>query len=164
MRLGPYEVVNYLGQGGMGTVVRARAPDGREVAIKMLRKPDSGEAVARFERERRLVQALGREAGFVPLLDAGETASGPYLVMPFLAGGTLRDRLEKGPLPVDDAIALLHKLSKALGHAHERGIMHRDLKPENVLFTDKGEPLVADLGLAKHFEHTSPGASQSVAL
>src|SRR5205085_9317034 len=66
-------------------------------------------------------------------------------------GGTLRDRLARGPLALGEATALVTKIARALGRAHERGLVHRDVKPENVLFDAAGEPLVADLGLAKHF-------------
>src|SRR5205823_1073109 len=92
------------------------------------------------------------------------------LVMPFLRGGTLRDRLARGPLPVEETVALAIALATALGRAHEGGIVHRDLKPENVLFqeddaaTSRARPLVADLGLAKHFSSDAPGASRSVSL
>src|SRR5207248_3143035 len=85
-----------------------------------------------------------------------------YIVMPLLAGGTLRDRLRSGALGIEESVDLVQKLAAAAGRAHARGIVHRDLKPDNVLFTAGGEPLVADLGLAKHFRHDSPGASRSV--
>jgi tetratricopeptide (TPR) repeat protein/tRNA A-37 threonylcarbamoyl transferase component Bud32 len=163
VRIGVYEVEGTIGQGGMGTVVRARSPEGRVVAIKVLLRQDA-DARARFERERRLLAAFGEADGFVPLLDLGETPDGPYLVMPLLEGGTLRARLADGPLPLDEAVALVQALARALGRAHERGVIHRDLKPENVLFDGGGKPLLADLGLAKHFRHDSPGASRSVSL
>ncbi|MBI3726332.1 protein kinase [bacterium] len=167
MKIGAYELGSEVGRGGMGVVFRARGADGRDVAVKVLRRTDRSETVARFERERRLLVLLGEKAGFVPLLEAGDSPQGPYIVMPFLPGGTLRDRLEKGPLSVDETVALGRDLASALGRAHERGIVHRDLKPENVLFPEdggQGKPLVADLGLAKHFVRDVPGASASVSL
>jgi len=97
----------------------------------------------------------------VPLLDAGVSEDGPYLVMPFLGRGTLRDRLHRKWTPVETA-ALGRALARALGRAHARGIVHRDLKPENILFTDDERPLVTDLGLAKHFKRD--GAQSTVAL
>jgi formylglycine-generating enzyme required for sulfatase activity len=163
MRIGPYEVTSTLGQGGMGVVYGARSPDGRPVAVKVLRK-NEGEVLARFERERRLLASLGEAEGFVPLLDAGTTQQGPYLVMPLVPGGTLRKRLDKGPLGVDETVTLGRRLARAVGEAHARGVVHRDLKPENVLFTAEGVPLLADVGLAKHFDLGAPGASQSVSL
>jgi tetratricopeptide (TPR) repeat protein len=148
----------------MGVVLLARGPDGHDVAIKRILGKPAAPVLARFERERRLLSTLGREVGFVPLLDAGATPEGPYVVMPFLTGGTLRARLEDGQMALDRAIPLALALAAALARAHALGIVHRDLKPENVLFDADGTPLVADLGLAKHFTTSAPGASQSVAL
>jgi tetratricopeptide (TPR) repeat protein len=162
MRLGRYEVTDKIGRGAMGVVYRGRDANGNTVAIKVLRS-DEGDAVKRFDRECRLQGAFTEKEGFVPLLDSGVAPEGPFLVMPFLTGGTLRERL-KGPVPLDESVELGLALSRALAKAHERGIVHRDLKPDNVLFTDDGRPLVADLGLAKHFRRDAPGASQSVNL
>jgi hypothetical protein len=134
------------------------------LAIKVLIGATDPEAIVHFERETRLLASLGQADGFVPILDAGNEAGKPYLVMPLLTGGTLRARLTKGPLAATEAIALVRALAQALGRAHERGIVHRDLKPENVLFTGEGEPLVADLGLAKHFRRDVPGAERSQSL
>jgi serine/threonine-protein kinase len=161
-RLGPYEVAGLIGNGGMGAVFLARGPTG-EVAIKLLTssKPAAAE---RFDRERRLQARLGGLEGFVPLLDMGRSESGPFLVMPLLRGGTLRDRLERGGLGLDASVALGVRLARAMGRAHALGVVHRDLKPENVLFDEAGNPLIADLGLAKHFSSAAPGASQSVSL
>jgi len=150
VKVGPFEVQGELGRGGAGVVYRARSPSGDEVAVKVLVRPDP-QTLARFERERRLLAELKEEDGFVPLLDAGSAPQGPYIVMPFLRGGTLRKRLERGRLGIDDSLALARSLAAALTRAHESGIVHRDLKPENVLFGDGPRPLVADLGLAKHF-------------
>ena len=163
MRLGGYELLGKIGEGGAGTVYRALAPDGATVAVKVLRS-DAAVAASRFERERRLLGSLGEAEGFVPLLDAGKTDECAYLVMPFLDGGTLRARLEKGPLPIEETLELGRVLGRALGEAHARGIVHRDVKPENVIFTRAGKPLLADLGLAKHFDRNAQGASRSVAI
>jgi tetratricopeptide (TPR) repeat protein len=163
MRIGRYEVVATLGQGGMGVVHAARSPEGLDVAVKVLRRSE-GDVLARFERERRLLASLGEAEGFVPLLEGGTAPEGPYLVMPLVPGGTLRKKLEPGPLGIEETVALGRRLALALGAAHARGIVHRDMKPENVLFTAAGAPLIADLGLAKHFDGGAPGASQSVSL
>jgi serine/threonine protein kinase/formylglycine-generating enzyme required for sulfatase activity len=168
MRVGDYELLAEIGRGAMGVVHRARSRDGRDVAVKVL-IAGSAEAVARFGREQRLLASLGEAEGFVPLLDHGAEPR-PFLVMPFLGGGSLRARFGRGPLAIDEAVALGKTLATSLGRAHARGIVHRDLKPENVLFTTAGEdsgagrPLIADLGLAKHFRTDVPGASQSAVL
>ena len=163
VKIGPYEVLGVLGRGAMGIVYEVRAPDGREAALKLLLRGDRA-ALARFERERRLLASLGEEEGFVGVLDSGSAAEGAWLVMPLVPGGTLRKRLEAGPLGVEETIVLGVRLANALGKAHERGIVHRDVKPENVLFTASGRPLLADLGLAKHFDRSASGASRSVSL
>ena len=163
MKIGPYEVTGELGRGAMGVVYRVRGADGRDAALKLVRGIDE-QTFARFDRERRLLESLGESQGFVTLLEAGQSREGAWLVMPLVAGGTLRKRLEKGPLGVDETVSLGIALARALGAAHERGIIHRDVKPENVLFTASGHPLVADLGLAKHFDRLGPGGSQSVSL
>ncbi len=163
MRLGSYELTGSLGRGGMGTVFRAHAPDGRAVAVKLLARRDDA-SLARFDRERRLLAGFTARDGFVPLLDAGTSSEGAWLAMPLLEGGTLRERLRRGPLGLEETIALGRALAAALGRAHARGIVHRDVKPENVLFDGEGHPLLADLGLAKHFAPLASGASQSVDL
>ncbi|HZU98232.1 MAG TPA: protein kinase [Planctomycetota bacterium] len=159
--IGAHRVLGVLGRGGMGTVLRARSPDGTEVAIKVLRAT-APQAIARFEREARLLAALGE--GFVPVLETGTSDGFPYLVMPLLAGGTLEEKLRRGPLAVEEAVRLAATLARALGVAHANGIVHRDLKPSNVLFGDDDVPLIADLGLAKHFDREAPGASASISL
>jgi serine/threonine protein kinase len=164
VKVGPYEVLSELGRGGMGAVYRVRAFDGQEHALKVLFRSDA-DALTRFDRERRLLASLGEKTGFVGLLGAGTTPEGSFwLLMPLVPGGTLRTKLLGGPLGVEETIALGERLATALGQAHERGIVHRDMKPENVLFTASREPLIADLGLAKHFDRSTPGARQSVAL
>jgi len=162
-RIGPYAIVGMIGRGGAGTVFRGVSPEGREVAVKVLAK-SSKDGSARFERETRLLGSLGEAEGFVPLVDSGSESGTAFIVMPFVAGGTLRQKLERGPLGVEETIGLVRTLALTLGRAHERGIVHRDLKPENVLFTTDGRPLVADLGLAKHYDNATPGASLSVSL
>ncbi|MBX3470204.1 MAG: serine/threonine protein kinase, partial [Planctomycetes bacterium] len=152
MRVGGFEVLSTIGRGGAGVVLHARAPNGAEVALKVLhaRAP---ERLARFERERAVLASLGEAEGFVPLLQAGhDPHHGPFLVMPLVSGGTLRDRLRRGPLPLTETVRVGLELAETLGRAHARGIVHRDLKPENVLFTQDGRALVADLGLAKLLE------------
>ncbi|MEZ0230755.1 MAG: protein kinase, partial [Planctomycetota bacterium] len=122
MKLGSYELLDEIGRGGLGAVFRARAPDGRMVAIKVLLKPGAGLALERFERERRLLAEAGD--GFVGVLDTGSSPQGPYLVMPLLEGGTLRQRLTRGgKLPAPEAVALGLKLASSLARAHAKGIV-----------------------------------------
>jgi tetratricopeptide (TPR) repeat protein len=160
MELGGYSIEGELGRGGTGIVFRARARDGRLVAVKLLVDADA-ETRERFEREKRLLASLGEAQGFVPFLDAGSSPRGPFTVMPLIPGGTLRDRLRHGPLPHADVLALGRALASAVGCAHALGIVHRDIKPENVLFTADGRPLLADLGLAKRV-HGSSGSVASI--
>ena len=161
MKIGPYEAIEEVGRGGMSVVYRARSADGREVALKLL-AGDVGDEQAL--RELRLLGSLSQADGFVPVIDSGSERGRRYMVMPFVAGGTLRERLRRGPLPVAEAAAIVERLAKAMGRAHERGIVHRDLKPENVLLDAEGTPLVSDLGLAKHFRRDLLGGSKSGSL
>ncbi|MEZ0228639.1 MAG: protein kinase, partial [Planctomycetota bacterium] len=154
--LDQYKPFSEIGRGGMGVVYKGRSADGREVAVKVLLRADKRKHAARFDRERRLLEELGEHEGFVPLLDAGDSPQGPFIVMPYFGGGTLRDRLRKGPLDLKQTISLGHALAKAMAKAHGAGVVHRDLKPDNVLFTMGGRPLVADLGLAKHYRYDEP--------
>jgi tetratricopeptide (TPR) repeat protein len=162
VRIGEYEILGEVGRGGMGVVYRARSTEGRDVAVKLLLGLQR-EKLARFDRERRILAALGEADGFVPLLAAGDSGEGPYLVMPFMPGGTLRKKLESGPLKIEETIELGQALARSLARAHERGIVHRDLKPENVLFDGRRRALLGDLGLSKHFRD-APGASRSIAV
>jgi WD40 repeat protein len=155
VKLDRYEVVSEIGRGGMGVVFRARSPEGRDVALKVLLR-STPERLARFERELRLLRSLGEAEGFVPLLDWASSERGPMIVMPYLEGGTLRKRLEAGPLGIDAAVELAKRLARTLARAHERGIVHRDLKPDNIIFSGDGRAFVADLGLAKHWTSDDP--------
>ena len=161
MRIGRYEVLQEVGRGGAAVVFRARDPAGRIVALKLLKRVGK-DALVRWDRERRLLDSFTEKDGIVPLLDA--SADPPFVVLPFLEGGTLRDRLVEGALPVDETVTLVERLARSLGRAHEKGIVHRDVKPENILFDERGVALLADFGIAKHFNDTTPGASQSVDL
>jgi tetratricopeptide (TPR) repeat protein len=162
VKLGPYEVLSEIGRGGMGAVYRARSPSGAEVAVKLLLQADE-ERLGRFDREKRLLESLGEDQGFVPLIDAGVAPAGHYLVMPFIRGGTLRAKLDRGKLTIEESLRLGRALAATVGRAHERGVVHRDLKPENVLFGADDRPLIADLGLAKHFRSDSvAGESRSL--
>src|SRR5579883_822966 len=159
MRLADHEVVREIGRGGMGVVYEVTAPDGSTRALKLVPTLDP-EARQRALRERKIQGKLGEAEGFVPLLQALEVKDGLAFVMPLLRGGSLADRLARGPLPTEEALGIARTLARSVARAHALGIVHRDLKPANVLFGAKGEPLVADLGLAKE---TRPGGSVSSA-
>ncbi len=149
-RLGPYDVVAPLGTGGMGEVYRARDTRlGRDVAVKVLPTNVAGDAErrARFEREARAVAALDHPH-ICGIYDVGDASGTHYLVMPLLDGQTLAARLEKGALPVEQALTVATEIADALDKAHRQGIVHRDLKPANVMLTKAGTKLL-DFGLAK---------------
>ncbi len=148
-RLGPYEIVSPLGAGGMGEVYRARDTRlERTVAVKVL--PDhlsSPEARQRFEREAKTISQLSHPH-ICALYDVGHEAGVEYLVMEFLEGETLADRLGRGSLPVEQAVKYGIQMAEALDRAHRAGVIHRDLKPANVMLTKSGAKLL-DFGLAK---------------
>jgi len=154
-RIGPYEVLDALGLGGMGTVYRARdARTGREVALKVVFAQRGAAARAR-RRTRTELEALLRlrHPHVVPALDAGEHAGAPYLALELVAGETLEARLRRGPLAVDAAARLGRELADALEHVHRQGVLHRDLKPDNVLLrAADGAALLTDFGLALDLE------------
>ncbi|MBN8616908.1 MAG: protein kinase [Deltaproteobacteria bacterium] len=150
-----YEIEGFLGQGGMAAVFRAKHRyTHRTVAIKVLLPSIARDAtvVERFLREARAVSALDHPAA-VTVLDVGRTASGHYLVMEYLEGETLRARLARGSMPIDDALVILEPLVHAVAAAHARGIVHRDIKPDNVFLrrTEDGgvAPKLLDFGISK---------------
>ncbi len=148
--LGPYRITGSLGAGGMGEVWRALDSRlGREVALKVLRgdRHEDPDLRARFEREARMVATLAHP-NICTLFDVGEHDGRHFLVMEYLEGETLADRLARGPLPVRDAVTIARQIAGALAAAHERGIIHRDLKPANVMLTRAGAKLL-DFGLAR---------------
>jgi len=163
-KLGPYEIVSMLGAGGMGEVYRARDTRlGRDIAIKILAghlscNPD---LKARFEREARAISALSHPH-ICHLYDIGSQDGTDYLVMELLEGQPLNRRLEKGPLPIPQALQCGIEIAEALEKAHKCGIVHRDLKPGNVMLTKAGAKLL-DFGLAKPVEGLGPLASGSAA-
>ena len=149
-RLGPYEIVGPLGAGGMGEVYKARDTRlDRVVAVKVL--PTDLAATAelkhRFEREAKAVSALSHPH-ICALYDVGSEGSVEYLVMEYLEGETLEDRIGKGPLPVEQVLKFGVQIADALERAHRQGIVHRDLKPGTVMMTRSGVKLL-DFGLAK---------------
>ena len=159
-RLGPYEILSLVGAGGMGEVYKSRDTRlDRTVAIKIL--PDTFAADPqfreRFDREARTISQLDHPH-VCALYDVGEQDGTAFLVMQFLEGETLADRLTKGALPIDQAIKTAIEIASALDRAHRAGIVHRDLKPGNIMLTKPGARLL-DFGLAKSSASVLAGAS-----
>jgi Tol biopolymer transport system component/predicted Ser/Thr protein kinase len=149
-KLGPYEIVAAIGAGGMGEVYRARDTRlGRDVAIKVLPQHLSSDAQLkeRFDREARAISSLNH-ARICTLHDVGHQEGVDFLVMEFLEGETLAERLRKGPLSLKEALKIGIEVCEALDVAHRAGIVHRDLKPGNIMLTKNGAKLM-DFGLAK---------------
>ncbi len=150
IKLGPYEIVAPLGAGGMGEVYRARDTRlDRSVAIKILPShlSNDSEAKQRFDREARTISSLNHP-NICTLHDVGHQDGTDYLVMEFLDGQTLADRLTKGPLPVEQVLRYATDICDGLEKAHRSGVVHRDLKPGNIMLTKTGAKLM-DFGLAK---------------
>ena len=163
-RLGPYEVVAPLGAGGMGEVYRARDPRlERDVAIKILPPLVAAdpERLSRFEREAKTLASLNHPNiahihGLVELPAANGAIAAPALVMELVEGEDLAQRLQRGAIPLDEALDIGRQIADALEAAHEQGIIHRDLKPANVKLRPDGTVKVLDFGLAKAMEISGP--------
>ncbi len=158
-KLGPYEIQSPLGAGGMGEVYRARDVRlDRTVAIKILPSDfssDSGRR-ARFEREARTLSGLSHP-NICALFDIGDQDGIQYVVLEYLEGHTIAERLAKGPLPIPEVLKVGGDIASALETAHRNGIVHRDLKPANVILTKTGAKLL-DFGLAKPSSAMAPAA------
>src|SRR5690349_15274410 len=147
--LGAYVLEAEIGSGGMGVVYRARdARLGRAVALKVLPRTTDEERLARFEREARILAALSHPniAGIHTLEEADGAR---FLTMELVKGTTLAALLEKGPLPLAEALDVCRQVALALEAAHDAGIVHRDLKPGNVMVAPDGQVKVLDFGLAR---------------
>jgi tRNA A-37 threonylcarbamoyl transferase component Bud32 len=149
--VGPYRIMEQLGQGGMATVYKAyHAALDRYVAIKVLHPAflEDPSFTARFTREARVVAKL-EHPNIVPIYDYSEFEGQPYLVMKFIEGETLKARLARGPLSADEAVKVIDAVGAALAFAHTKGVLHRDIKPSNVLLAPDGGIYLADFGLAR---------------
>ena len=149
-RLGPYEVLSLAGAGGMGEVYKARDTRlDRAVAIKLLPADVVGrpDRRTRFETEARAISSLSHP-NVCTLFDVGDEDGQPFLVMEYLEGETLDDRLTRGALPAAEVLRYGVQIADALAHAHNAHVVHRDLKPSNVMVTSSGVK-VLDFGLAR---------------
>ncbi|HYH47195.1 MAG TPA: protein kinase [Thermoanaerobaculia bacterium] len=167
-RIGPYRLERTLGRGGMGVVYAAWDERlRRRVALKQLLAEVVGDS-RRRERMRREARMIARldHAAIVRIYDLLETEEGDWIVMQYIEGPTLAERLRHGPLAPAEVVALARDVAGALAAAHEQGLLHRDLKTENVLLTPGGGAKVLDFGLAKLYlpEAPSPGAGETVGL
>ena len=154
--LGRYHVIEPLGEGGMASIYKAFDTSlERYVAIKIIRADailggEQAQFLARFQREAKALAQLDHPY-ILKVLDYGEQAGIPYLVMPFVEGGTLKGKMGR-PMPYQEAAALLAPIAHALEYAHQLNIIHRDVKPANILITRAGAPILSDFGIAKMLE------------
>src|SRR5262245_53170315 len=150
-QLGSYEITGLLGKGGMGEVYRARDANlKRDVAIKIL--PDEfardPARVSRFQREAEVLASLNHP-NIAAIYDLQKSDEMRFLVLELVEGETLAERIQRGPIPVEEALELAARIAEALEAAHEKSIVHRDLKPANVKIAPDGRIKVLDFGLAK---------------
>jgi serine/threonine protein kinase len=149
--VGPYRITDQIGQGGMATVYKAyHANLDRYVAFKVLHPAfkEDPSFLERFRREARIVARLDHPH-IVPVYDFADFEGQPYLVMKFIEGETLKARLKRQALTLDETLYILEAVASALGFAHEQGILHRDIKPSNFILDQQGTPYLTDFGLAR---------------
>jgi serine/threonine protein kinase len=164
--LGPYRIISKIGQGGMATVYKAYQPSmDRNVAIKVLpsQLAESREFTARFQQEAHIIARL-EHPYILPVFDYGESDGISYFVMRYLEAGTLKTKMEAGPLSLKEIDRLFTQLADALGYAHSQGVVHRDLKPANALVDPQGNLFLTDFGIAKLLESASPRLTQTDAI
>ncbi len=152
---GRYQIAAEIARGGMGVVYRAYDPGlQRELALKMLLvgRYEEKVLVERFLREARTLARM-RHPAIIGVHEVGFEDGRPYLVMDLVEGGSLEDRLRQGPLPIETALDLTLRVTRAIDYAHGEGFLHRDLKPANVLLTAEGHPLVTDFGLVLEMDN-----------
>jgi serine/threonine protein kinase len=165
--LGPYRIINQIGEGGMATVYKAYQPSmDRNVAVKVLPRQlaESEEFKQRFQQEARIIAKL-EHPHILPVFDYGESEGVTYLVMRYLDAGTLQDKMvAHRPLPLNEIDHIFTQLADALSYAHSFGIIHRDLKPSNALVDSHGNLFLTDFGIAKLLESASPRLTQTDAI
>jgi serine/threonine protein kinase/Tol biopolymer transport system component len=156
-KIGGYEITGIVGRGGMATVYRAHQMSmNRVVALKMLPRHfvNDDTYLARFHREVKIVSQLEHRS-IVPVYDYGENEGQPYIAMRYMSGGSVEELTEKGPIPLDQIIAILEQIGPALDYAHDKDVLHRDLKPSNILMDDAGGAFVTDFGIARILGETN---------
>ena len=162
--VGPYRIIEQLGQGGMATVFKAYHPAlDRYVAIKVLHPAfkEDPNFLARFQREARIVAKL-EHPHIVPVYDFSEHKGMAYLVMRYVEGETLKAHLEGEPLPPERILEILQPVAEALAYAHEQEVLHRDIKPSNVMLTPEGGIFLTDFGLARMAQSGESTLSQDM--
>ena len=154
-RIGRYKIIEEIAKGGMAAVFLAEDPlIRRKVAVKVL----SARMLAadpnfydRFQQEAETIAALEHSA-VIPIYDFGHQGDLSYIVMRYMPGGTLEEKLENGALPLEEVAFIVERIGSALAEAHEKGILHRDIKPANILFNGRHEPFLSDFGTAKNLQ------------
>ena len=157
IQIGRYKIIRELGRGGMAIVYQATDPAfNRTVAIKILPRQFTHDPTfrGRFKREAQTIALLEHPA-IVPVYDFGEEGDQPYLVMKFMDGGSLADKISKGTIPLEEVVEIVGRISSAMDKAHSKKIVHRDLKPENILFDEYNNAFLSDFGIVKLAESTS---------
>ena len=147
-----------IGRGGMGEIYLAEDTElGRKVVVKVLdaRFADRADFRRRFRREALTAARLTGEPHTIAIYDVGEFRSSPFIVMEYLSGGSLADRARSGPVAPVQAMDWLRQAAEAIDAAHARGVVHRDIKPANLLFSERGELVVADFGIARAIDDTA---------
>ncbi|MBN2500717.1 MAG: protein kinase [Anaerolineales bacterium] len=163
-KIGRYNIDRELDRGGMATVYLATDPRfNRQVAIKVLPRQFTYDPAfrERFDREARTIAQLEHNA-IVPVYDFGEEDGLPFLVMRYMRGGTLTDRLNEGPMTLAETAQVLTRVAAGLDDAHAHGVIHRDLKPANILFDEHGEAYLSDFGIAKVSEASAALTGSSI--
>jgi len=162
--LGPYEILDCIGRGGMGLVYRARDPRlDRQVAIKLLLPDMAADPQARERLRREALAAAALDHPFIcKIFEIGEDGEALFLVMEYIAGVTLHRRLQDGRMPLSETLRVAGEMADALEEAHAKRLLHRDLKPSNIMITHQGHVKVMDFGLAKRIADRPPDANSTV--
>jgi serine/threonine-protein kinase len=151
-KIGRYEIESELTTGGMGVIILAKDPYiQRQVVVKVLMYSRTLEDVYRnfFQNEAEIIAALEHPC-IVPIYDFGWHGQQPYIVMRYMSGGSLQEKLDKGDIRITEMAHILKRVADALDAAHAKGIIHRDIKPSNILFDSTGESFLSDFGIAAY--------------